>query len=101
MPPVVPWMTKTDRYILDLLNKAGIAIPPMAIWMNLREMHGEDAPSRRHVSRRLGNELAEHGLVHQPFADEAQGYYAITDLGRRYFHDSDAESAEFIADLDE
>ena len=100
MPPVVPWMTRTDQYILDLLE-TGIALPPKVIHLNLRRIHGEDAPSRRQISRRLRNELTEHGLVYQPFEGEARGLYAITDLGKRYFHDSDAEPAEFVADIDD
>lgn len=100
MPPVVPWMTRTDRYILELLD-AGIALPPKVIHLNLRRMHGDDAPSRRQVSRRLRNELSEYGLVHQPFAGEVRGVYAITDLGERFLHDPDAEPAEFVANMDE
>ena len=101
MPPLVPWMTRTDRYILDLLDQAGIAVPPKVIWLNLRHEHGENAPSKKQISRRLRNELTDHGLVHQPFADEARGLYAITELGERYFHDSDAKPEEFIADVND
>jgi hypothetical protein len=93
-------MTRTDQYILELLE-ADIALPPKVIHLNLRREHGEDAPSRRQVSRRLRNELTEHGLVYQPFAGEVRGVYAITDLGKRYFHDSDAEPAEFVASVDD
>jgi repressor of nif and glnA expression len=98
MPPVVPWMTKTDRYILDLLDEAGIVAPPRVIRLELRKRYGEDAPSRRQIARRLANELAEYGLVEQPFDDEVRGYYTITDLGERYLHDPDAEPEEFGAD---
>jgi repressor of nif and glnA expression len=101
MPPVVPWMTRTDRYILDLLDQGGIIITPSVIWLNLRRQYGEDAPSKRQISRRLRNELSEHGLVNQPFADEARGYYELTELGERFLHDSDAEPAEFIAGIDD
>ena len=98
MPPVVPWMTRTDRYILNLLE-SGLVLPPKVIHLNLRRAHGDDAPSRRQISRRLRNELTEHGLVHQPFEGEARGMYAITDLGKRYFDDPDAETEEFVIDL--
>lgn len=95
-------MTRVDRLVLEVLDQVGItAIPPKAIFLELRERHGIDAPSQSQVHRRLRNELTKHGLVHQPFTDEARGYYAITDLGRRYFHDSDAEPAEFVADIDD
>lgn len=100
MPPVVPWMTRTDRYILDLLE-CGLALPPKVIHLNLRRTHGDDAPSRRQISRRLRNELTEHGLVCQPFSGEARGVYAITDLGERYLHDPDAEPAAFVSDVDD
>lgn len=99
MPPVVPWMTKTDRYILDLLDESGIAVPPKVIRLNLRGKYGEDAPSRKQISRRLRTELTDHGLVCQPFADEARGLYAITELGERFLHDPEAEPAEFVADF--
>ena len=101
MPPVVPWMTKTDRYILDLLGEAGIVTPPRVIRLELRQRYGEDAPSRRQIARRLSNELTDHGLVEQPFADEVRGYYRITDLGERFLYDSDAESEEFVTDTDD
>ena len=88
-------MTRTDRYILDLLEP-GLVLPPKVIHLNLRRMHGDDAPSRRQISRRLRTELSEYGLVHQPFEDEARGMYAITTLGERFLHDPDAEPEEFI-----
>jgi predicted transcriptional regulator len=101
-PPLVPWMTRIDRLILEVLDEAKIAaIPPKAIVFELRTRHGIDAPSESHVNRRLRNELTKHGLVHQPFEEEARGYYAITELGRRYFHDSNAEPEEFVADIDD
>ena len=93
-------MTGADDYILRLLDRTDAAMPPKAIALNLRREYGGAAPSEKHVGRRLREELSTHGLVHQPFAEEARAYYAITDLGKRYFHDSDAEPAEFIADID-
>lgn len=94
-------MTRTDRYVLDLLDRPGITMTPKSIWLSLRHLHGdEDTPSKKQISRRLRNELSTHGLVHQPFVDEARGYYAITDLGERYLHESDAEPQEFIAGID-
>ena len=94
-------MTRTDRYVLDLLDQSGIVITPKGIWLSLRRLHGNDAPSRGQISRRLRNELSEHGLVHQPFSGEERGYYELTELGERFLHDSDAEPAEFIAGIDE
>lgn len=99
MPPLVPWMTGADDYILRLLDRTGIAIPPKAIALNLRREFGAGAPSEKHVGRRLRENLSKHGLVYQPFQDEARAYYAISDLGKRYFHDSDAEPEEFISDV--
>ena len=100
MPPLVPWMTGADGYILRLLDRTDIAMPPKVVALNLRTEHGASAPSEKHVGRRLRGELSTHGLVYQPFQDEARAYYAITDLGERYLHDSDAEPEEFIADMD-
>ena len=95
-------MTRVDRRILEVLDQMGMAaVPPKAIIFELRERHGIDAPSVSQVNRRLRNELSEHGLVYQPFQDEVRGYYAITELGERYFHDSDAEPEEFIAGIDD
>ena len=99
MPPLVPWMTRTDRYVLNLLDRAGIVATPKTIWLELRRQHGEDAPSKRQVSRRLKDELSDYGLVTQPFADEARGYYELSELGKRFLHDPDATSEEFVADI--
>lgn len=99
MPPVVPWMTQTDRYILELLDGAGIVATPKTIYLELRRQYGENAPSNRQIARRLKTELTEHGLVEQPFADEARGYYELTELGKRFLHDPDAEPAEFVAEM--
>src|SRR5699024_6182561 len=102
MPPPVPWMTRTDRYILDLLDQPGIVVTPKAIWLSLRHLHGDDdAPSKQQISRRLRTELTDHELVHQPFVGEERGYYALTELGERFLHDSDAEPAEFVAAIDD
>jgi hypothetical protein len=98
MPPPVPWMTRTDRYVLDLLDRRGLVVPPKAIWLSLRHVHGEDAPSKKQISRRLRNKLTEHGLVHQPFSSEERGYYELTELGERFLHDPDAEVEEFVDD---
>ncbi|UOO97329.1 hypothetical protein MUK72_19465 (plasmid) [Halococcus dombrowskii] len=94
-------MTGADGYILRLLDRTGVAMPPKAIALNLRAEYGASAPSEKHVGRRLREELSTHGLVHQPFQDEARAYYAITNLGERYLHDSDAEPAEFVAGMDD
>lgn len=94
-------MTRTDRYILDLLDQPGIVVTPKAIWLSLRHMHGDDAPSKQQISRRLRNELSEHGLVYQPFASEERGYYALAELGERFLHDSDAKPTEFIAGIND
>ncbi|WP_255171255.1 hypothetical protein [Natrononativus amylolyticus] len=91
-------MTKTDQYILTLLDRVGFALPPKAIGLGLREEYGEEAPSWRHVSRRLSGDLTDHGLVNQPYAGEVRGYYAITELGERYLHDPDAKPEEFVND---
>jgi len=101
MSAPVPWMTRTDRFVLDLLGRGGIVMPPKAIWLSLRRIHGEDAPSKKQISRRLRNELTEHGLVHQPFSSEERGYYELTELGERFLRDPDAEPSEFVVDTDD
>ena len=102
MPPPVLWMSKTDRYVLDMLDHQGTVITPKGVWLSLRQIHGdEDAPSREQISRRLRNELSDYGLVSQPFVGEERGYYELTELGERFLHDPDAESEEFIVNIDE
>lgn len=101
MPPPVPWMTKTDRYVLDLLDHRGNLHIPKSIRLSLLIVHGDDAPSKQQIARRLRNQLTTHGLVHQPFAGEERGYYALTELGERFLHDPDAEPAEFVADIND
>lgn len=98
-PPPVPWMTRTDRYILDLLDRAGVAVTPVVVYRNLHDEHGDDAPSQRQISRRLRDQLTTHGLVERPF--DAENFYRLSALGERFLHDSDAETAEFVAGLDE
>lgn len=100
MPPVVPWMTRTDRYILEVLDGAGIVATPKTIHLELLRRYGENAPSNRQISRRLKTELSEHGLVEQPFAHKARGYYEISELGKRFLHEPNAVPEEFITDID-
>jgi DNA-binding PadR family transcriptional regulator len=100
-PPMVQWMTRVDHLVLELLDEQGIALPPTAITLALEEEHGINAPSNSQVARRLREDLSYHGLVEQPYRERVRGYYLITDLGRRYLHDSDAEPAEFVADIDD
>lgn len=94
-------MTRVDHLVLDLLDQQGIALPPTAITLALEEEYGINAPSNSQVARRLREDLSHHGLAKQPHEDRVRGYYVITDLGRRYLHDSDAEPAEFVADMDD
>ena len=100
MPPVVPWMTNTDRHILALLDKADIAVTPAVIYRNLHHELADEAPSERQISRRLREHLTEHGLVTEPF-EGVEGYYALSELGERFLHADDAETEEFVAGLDE
>lgn len=74
MRPVVPWMTKSDDAILELLLETGIAVPPAVISYNIAVSH----PT---VRRRLPK-LLEHELVEK--VDESKGYYEITEKGRQY-----------------
>ena len=74
MRPVVPWMTKSDDAILELLAETNIALPPAVISFNIDVSH----PT---VRRRLPK-LLKHDLVRK--ADEDKGYYEITEKGRKY-----------------
>lgn len=95
-------MSRVDEQILRVLDHVGFALPPKAIMLGIRARYGEEAtPAAYHVSRRVRGPLFEHGLIERPLPDEARTYYGITDLGERYLHDSDAEPAEFIADVDD
>ncbi|WP_152417978.1 helix-turn-helix domain-containing protein [Haloferax elongans] len=87
MRPLVPWMSKVDDTLLEWLDDHDIAATPKVICVNL-----ETAVSYSQVNRRLWR-LEENDMV---FRDpDRNDYYAITDLGRRYLHDSDASAADF------
>ena len=101
MPPWVPWMSRVDEQILQVLDQVGFPLPPKAIMLGIRARYGEEAtPGANHVSRRVRGPLSEHGLVDRPLPDEARTYYGVTELGKRYLHDSDAEPGEFVTDMD-
>jgi repressor of nif and glnA expression len=101
-PPLVPWMSRVDEQILRILDQVGFSLPPKAIMLGIREQYGEDAtPAAYHVSRRVRGPLFEHGLIERPHPDEAKTYYGITELGKRYLHDSDAEAEEFVVDIED
>ncbi|ELY68450.1 hypothetical protein C489_07105 [Natrinema versiforme JCM 10478] len=68
-------MTKSDPAILEIFEKAGIAIPPAVAEFNL------EGVSKSTITRRLPV-LVDHGLLEQ--VDEERGYYQITDQGRAY-----------------
>lgn len=75
MRPLVSWMTKSDPAILELLDEAGLELPPAVI------SHNIDGLSHSTVKRRLPI-LKEHGLVEK--TPEKRGYYRIADLGQDY-----------------
>lgn len=94
-------MSQVDEQILRVLDQVGFPLPPKAIMLGIRERYGEEAaPGANHVSRRVRGPLSEHGLIDRPLPDEARTYYGVTELGERYLHDPDAESEEFVADMD-
>ena len=79
-------MTRSDDAILELLNEAGIAIPPTAIAFNI------DNVSRPTVDRRLPK-LESAGLIKR--YEEPRGYTEISENGRRYLSgDVDASDLE-------
>lgn len=90
-------MSRVDDQILRVLDHTGFPLPPKAIMLGIREQFGEEAtPAAYHVSRRVRGPLFDHELIEQPYPDEAKTYYGITELGKRYLHDPDAEPEEFI-----
>ena len=102
MRPYVSWMSDVDRLILEWLDETGIAAPPKVIYLNLVDEYGdEEMASFSQINRRIRDPLPKHGLVERAHEDRAQGYYRITELGRRYLHDSDAAPEEFVADDEE
>lgn len=87
MRPSVPWMSTVDDIVLEWLDEHDIAATPKVIHTNL-----ETPVSYSQVNRRLWK-LEENGLVeHDP---ERNDYYAITEKGRTYLHDSGATAEDF------
>lgn len=73
-------MGKYDSAILELLEDAGVAMPPKAIAFNL-DYRNIASPAKSTVQRRLGI-LEDHDLVEK--VDPTTGYYDITDRGKSY-----------------
>ena len=72
----VDWMTRGDTYILDFMSdcRRGDAIlTPRTIARNINY-------DREYVGKRL-RQLEGRGLVES--VDDGQGFYRLTDLGRR------------------
>ena len=84
---MVNWMTQVDDVVLDWLDEHDIAAPPKVIHVNI-----DPVVSYSQINRRLWK-LEENGLVEKD--PERNDYYAITDLGRKYLHDSDATAEDF------
>lgn len=80
-------MSQVDDIVLDWLDEYEIAVPPKVIYVNI-----DTAISYSQINRRL-RKLEQNGLVHKD--PERNDYYAITDLGEKYLHDSDATAADF------
>ncbi|GAB7019641.1 hypothetical protein JCM18750_25020 [Halostagnicola bangensis] len=78
------WMVPTDDALLEYVRDAG-EVPPAVIGRNI-DSHPNYAGQRSRL-------LAEHGLLDR----ENDGYYSLTELGRRYLDES-LESGELDAD---
>jgi len=72
-------MTGNDDTILEFFADHEIALPPTGLEINL-ERAGVDI-SYSTIHRRL-NELHDYGLLDK--VDEKKGYYAISEMGRKY-----------------
>lgn len=83
-------MTRSDDAILELLDDAGIAVPPTAIAFNIENV------SQPTVDRRLPK-LEKAGLVKR--YEEPQGYTEITEKGQRYLRGE--ISASDLPDLED
>jgi len=69
--------------ILRLLEDSGLILPPASIYVNIRYRGGTF--SERTVHRLLAEMLGE-GYVNQPL--EREGYYQITESGKRYLRET-------------
>ena len=97
MRPGVSWMNReNDDPILELLDSSNLALKPAAIRYNLETRNGKEIPKRT-MAHRLSL-LVENGLLVKE--DEANGRYAITNLGRRYLS-GDATEDELTSDTDD
>jgi len=88
MRPRVPWMTKNDDAVLEWLDEVDMPSPPKQIHLTM-----EGAPSYTTINRRL-RKLDEVDMVEKH--PDAEGYYQITEKGRRYLHDPNAKIEEFL-----
>ena len=80
MKPLVSWITKNDRPILEFLNQTGLALSPRAIRYNLRTREQVELPYST-LNRRL-KILLDHGMVEKEY--ESAGFYSITEKGQKY-----------------
>lgn len=67
------------RAILQFLDESDLALPPKPIYINMKRQGATFG--RKTVERHL-KDLESEGLVEK--ALENEGYYAITEKGRRY-----------------
>lgn len=87
MRPLVPWMSQVDDILLEWLDEHDIAATPKVIYVNL-----DTAVSYSQVNRRLWKLEQNELVIRDP---DRNDYYAITEIGRTYLHDSDATAADF------
>lgn len=74
------WKNSSSDAVLRLLARAGVALSPGALTINLhREL--ERPPSRTTITRAIKG-LREQGLIRR--IEDGQPYYEITEQGRSY-----------------
>jgi DNA-binding PadR family transcriptional regulator len=78
------WKNSATDAVLDLLARAGVALSPGAIRLNL-EADLQRPPSRTTVTRAIKG-LRERGLIGR--LEESKPYYRINEAGEAYLNDA-------------
>lgn len=92
MRPRPSWLSLKDGPILEFLDEHDLALPPKALYLNLNR-HGHEIGYS--TVRERVRVLSDNGMLAEV---EDGGYYAVTDLGRRWL--ADDVSADELSDGD-
>lgn len=85
----LPWLTATDREILEFLGENDVVFSPKSLFLSLERDASEDVatPSYSQIARRTRFLTDEAGFL----ARIETGKYALADLGRRWLDDELSE----------